>query len=292
MQDFIPEWLFNSLSATAILVPIGFLFRETLSNFFTKSVEHRFDTKLEKAKAELRAHEKELDHIREYLSLRKRERDSVVQAKRIEAAETVLRVCDTLAQLSMALETMKILNIEEMSKEPDKENVKKFFETILEVVKADDKFAIVNKMDQTGPKLYLSQRAMDYFYAYKSIISYPILYMKFMSISAKDAALMKPVHLRKEIERLVPTSKKGFEKYGEGYAFYWAQYCYNEILKSLRAVANGEEQDKADVVAIGELSITSQMTQIEVRKKFSESGLSPRFIVEDPDVPELPVQAT
>ena len=61
------SWILSVAISTGLVGVIGYFLRDTLSVFFAKSVEHKFDRKLENFKAESRNNEKELEQIRTFL---------------------------------------------------------------------------------------------------------------------------------------------------------------------------------------------------------------------------------
>lgn len=251
--------------------------REAIVRYLSKSVEHRFENKLEITKAEIRARErekdaqfaaksKELESITGFLIELKKGRDSVIQAKRIEAAEITLRACSTYAQLTIAVEMMKVLNVKAISSRATDPKIQSFFNTLLVSMKVDEKLAAIERIDQILPKLYLNERTLAHFNAYIFVILHAISFMKATSTGLSADGLFIADALRKEVEKVVPASKDGFDKYGESHAYYWLQYLFDKVLSDLRSVANGVERDNEDAVAAISLTVTSQMTQLKVGK--------------------------
>lgn len=287
MQFPIYDWIVSSLGTSALLGVVVYLFRETLAKFFTKSVEHQFDLKLEIIKDQLLAKSTELDHIMTFMSSQKRERDSVLQAKNLEAAEITLRACDALAPLKMAVEFVKTLNIEEIVKQKNNPDIAEFVGTLLASIKVDETLAEIKEIDMTIPRLYLNDRTLSFFNAHQSIIMHAILIMKLLSLGLDSEKLMKKKVLQKEIEGLIPISKESFAKYGESYAFLWVQFFSDEIKKALRVQVRGDEKDMEDSATITNLSIASQQAQHEVRQKIDSSGLPPELFNTEDDEPKF-----
>ena len=64
MAEQISRWVISFITSAGVLTLLVFLTRSTLAKFFTKSVEHHFEKKFEKFKAEIRDNEKELGKVR------------------------------------------------------------------------------------------------------------------------------------------------------------------------------------------------------------------------------------
>ena len=206
--------------------------------FFAKAIEHRFERKLEKFKADIRNNEKELEQIRSFLVSSRRERDSAIQSRRLEAAEMLLRARHALAQLSMLVEYMKVLNTEQILNEAADPKIAEFVDLLVKPFDIDEKLKQLGCIDKTYPRLYLSEKSLKAFDAYESIILNAVMMMKFFAINLpKKGRFIKASNLSKTIIELVPSSKEGFEKFGEGYAYHWATYFHGELslqVQSLR----------------------------------------------------------
>ena len=295
LLNYLLDLFLNSMGTVVVLTFAGYLLRETLAKYFSKSVEHRFEKKLEDAKAEIRAKEriidaqfsakeKELNHITEFLSSLRRERNSLLQAKRIQAAELVLRACNVYAQLSMAAEMMKILNVDEISKNPEDAKIKQVFQVIVSSLKIDEKLAAVSELDHVLPMLYLNARAHSCFDAHKTVTMHAVALMQCMSMGVDTKNMFVKDALRKQVEKIAPATKEGFDKYGESYAYYSLPYLYDETVKALRDVVNGVEQDSDDLATVKSLTIGSLVTQTEVRR--SVAALPEKLKIKDADLPQ------
>ncbi|MGQ2952094.1 MAG: hypothetical protein ACT6RN_20990 [Agrobacterium sp.] len=64
------KWLFGVIASSGLMGAIAFFMRESLSKFLTKTIELRFDKKIEKFKAEMRDNEAELAEISDRILVR------------------------------------------------------------------------------------------------------------------------------------------------------------------------------------------------------------------------------
>jgi len=275
-------WLLGVLSSTGLVGVVAFLMRSTVAKYFSKIVEHRFEKKLETFKAGIRDNEKELDQIRSFLVAARRDRDSAVQSKRLEAAETLLRARHALSQFSMLVEYMKYLNTEEILKDAGDPRISEFINTLIKPFDIDEKMKSLGSVDKTTPRLYLSDKSLKAFDAYESIILHAAMMMKFLSLPLRNKGnLIKSGGLSKTIIELAPASKDGFDKWGEGYAFYWSTYFHDEVLRALRHEVSGADDMTRDAESIERLALDSRRAQINIRSSLEEVGLPQTLIKPD-----------
>lgn len=64
MHSELFKWFVSVVTSTAFLSTVGYFLRDSIGKYFTKSIEHNFETKIEKFKSEMREGEKELEQIR------------------------------------------------------------------------------------------------------------------------------------------------------------------------------------------------------------------------------------
>ncbi|WP_054005576.1 hypothetical protein [Cypionkella psychrotolerans] len=198
-------WLLSALLSTALIGATAYLLRDTIGKFFTKAVEHRFEKKLETFKAGIRDSERELDQIRSFLASARKDRDSAIQSKRLEAAEALLRTRNILSQFSMLVEYMKIINTEQLLKEAGDPKIATFIEALVKPFNIDEKMKLLAQIDRTIPRLYLSDKSLKAFDVYEGIIFRAITMMKLFSIPLKDKGnLIKYGSLNSTIIELVP----------------------------------------------------------------------------------------
>lgn len=282
MPEYIWTWLLNPLLTNGVLGVTVYLLRDLIAKFFSKSVEHRFEKQMEMFKAEIRDNEKELDHIRSFLTSTRRERDSALQAKRFEAAEVLLRAHHSLSQLSMLVQYMKILDGAQILKSADDPQVTEFIETLIKPFEIEEKISALGLLDKTLARLYLSNTVLQVFDVYKGIIIQSATMMKIYSIPLRDKGdLVKASSLREMIIELVPWSKEGFERFGEGYVYYWDRYFHDEVLRLLRQEVSGMDDTSRDVKSAAQVALESRQALTNVRSVLSEKGLSDTLMKTD-----------
>jgi hypothetical protein len=272
------EWILSVFVSSGAIAGILYVFREAIGTFFGKSIEHRFEKKLELFRSEIRDSEAELDQIRSYLTSAKRDREGAFLQKKLEAAETLLRARFALSQLSIMVEFMKSLNVENILKSLDPK-IPVVIQEMLRPFDVDEKLKQYGQIDKTLPRLYLCQETLDAFNVYEEIVFQAVMMMKVFAVDLRDKQdLLKKGDLPKKIQELVPTSKDGFEKFGDGYAYYWANYFHDRILKALRHEISGIDDAERDAKSVERLAIDSKRVQMKARVSLAESGLPDQLI--------------
>ncbi|APH72885.1 hypothetical protein [Aquibium oceanicum] len=274
MTDELLTWFFSVITSAGLVGIVTYLARETIARFFSKTVEHHFEKKLEEFKSEIRGKEQELEQIRSFLISSHKERDNALQSKRREAAETLLKIRRALSQFSLLVEYMRILNIENIIRSSDPK-IQALFEALTKPFDIESNLRKIGEIDDTNPRLYLSEKSLRAYDAYKTIIVQATMMMKLFSLPLTDKKkLVKDGHLRDMIVKLVPSSKEGFDNFGESFAYEWSQYFYDEILISLRHEISGVDDMSRDTDSAQRLALDSRRALINVQTSIRTAGLS------------------
>ena len=255
---------------------INHLFNKKLEKFKADSYK-----KLEEFKADIRNDEKEREQIRSFLASDRRERGLAIQSRRLEAAEMLLRVRDAYAQLSILVEYMKVLNTEQILNEAEDPKIAEFVDRLVKPIDIDEKLKQLGSIDKTYPRLYLSENSLKAFDVYESIILNAAMMMKFTINLPKKGCFIEASNLSKTIIELVPSSEEGFEKFGELYAYYWATYFYDEILRALRHEISGTDDEAQGVKSAVRLVMDSQRAKETIDSARKEINLPDTLIKSD-----------
>ncbi|MBJ6134969.1 hypothetical protein JAU75_19180 [Ochrobactrum sp. Q0168] len=294
MFQQIIDWLLNIVISTGAIGFIAFIMRDTISQLFTRSVANHYEKELETFRAEirekeeifrteLRGSEKELDEIRSYLISANKERNTLIQAKRLDAAESLLKARQSLSQFSMLVEYINILNIDHILENGNNPKIIEFIKTLLNPFDIDNKIQTLSATDKTLFNLYLSDQTLKLYSAYESLIYSAVILMKFMTVPLEDKSdIIDAVGLRKKIIEIAPTSKEGFDKFGERYAFHWSGYVHDQILISTRRDIFGDDSSLVEMKSMERVAVQSREAQNNIREILRRSGLSDALL-EPPD---------
>lgn len=287
MLTNMPDWIVDPLLTSTILAIAAFIFRGPLSSLFLKAVEYRFEKRLQDDRALSLANEKELEAIRSFLASRHIERQSMLEIKRLEAAEQMMKAAHVLSSLIVCVEVMKVIRIDKVSASPSSKIIE-FFKVIDASMGIEEILKSYKEYDRTNARLYLSDGTLNCFDTYTTIVSYAALYVRAMSQGLDVASILKTDALSKKVIAASPHSKEGFEEYGEGYAFYWAQYFHDRMVASLRVEVSGEENAHRDTATIAKITASSLHAQMEARRLASLSNLPTEYLHDNTTLPTPP----
>ena len=266
---------FGVMSSTTVLAVLGYIFRDVVGRMLFSRMEHKLEERIEIFKADIRSNEKELSEIRNFLHSASRESSSIVVAKRLEAAEVLLRLRHTLSKLNILVEYMKTLNIQAILDEGDDAKIAEMFESLSRPLKIDETIDQLGSIERTLPQLYISESSMKAFSAYESIVLHSVMLIKLFSIPVPEKSkVVKEGNLSKIVLELVPQAKDGFERWGDQYAFHWSTYFYDLILKSLREEISGDNEMSRNVESAERMEFLSREAQRNIQIAVARAGLS------------------
>lgn len=273
------KWFLGVLTSTGLIVWFGYLMRDSLGRYVSKTIEHKFNKKLESFKSELREGERDIEQIRAYLSSARSSRDAALQSKKFDAAEKMIQARRYLLSFNVIIQYMQILNIDELLKRGDNPNVIEFLEGITKPLNLEQRSKDYHEMDKDTLKLYLSENTINVFEVYERIIFRAIAQLQILAIPLPNKPnLLKEGDLSKKIIEFIPSSKESFENHGENYVYYFADYFYSLILIELRKELVGVDSMARDLDSAEKLALDFQRTQLNVRTYLREHGLSEGLI--------------
>lgn len=258
---------------------IIYIIKNSILRYATKSIEYKFEKEIEGFKADIRAGESELEQLRKYISSAMSSRDSLLQAKRFEATESLMKICKNLYEFNMVVVYMKILNLEEISKNISNPKVQYFIDSIVSSVKLDEIIEEYKKIDVDTPLLYLSDRTIKAFKIYQSIIMVGVGTLKILSLKLENTTdIIKGESLIDQMVKYLPSTSEGFQKYGYTYAFNWHDYFREEVLKELRREVNGASSIEIDTESAVQLGIKVREAHQRLKDDLRRRGLGDNLI--------------
>lgn len=275
MIDDLLKWVLGVVASAGFVGWVGFLMRDTLGKLLTKSVEHQFEKKLETFKSDIRDSEKELEQIRAFLVSARRDRDLALQAKRFEAAESMIQARNILAEFTMLVTFMKELKIDEILKRGDDPKIIEFINTLIGTINIEEKLSVYKKLNKICFELYISDNTLKQFRAYETIMLHAAVMMKILSMPLKNKdSIIKKGNVSQPVIEAAPLSKNGFEEHGDEYALYWNDYFYAEILKALRKELHGADNMDRDTESATRLALDSRNAHLKLHSALNDAGLS------------------
>lgn len=279
MDNEFLKWLAGVFASSGIVSAAGYIFRDSIGRFITKAIEHKYDKKIEQFKSDIRGGESEIAQIRTYISSARSARDSVFQAKKIEAAEELIKIRRFLYQFNMGILYFQTLKIDELFKQLDDPKVKNFVNEMLQPIQLESRLAEYNTLDKDTPKLYLNDKIVKVFDIFESITMLGAAKLRMLEIGVKGSAhIVSSDELVSKIKDHYPDSKKGFEKIGWIYMFQLHDYFYNEIFNEIRGELLGNVNMERDTELAAKLVLDFRDTQQMVKDNIDKYGISKEFI--------------
>lgn len=277
-NDF-TNWLVGVMASVSITGIIGYIWRDSFGRFMTKSVEHRFDKKLEKYKSEIKEGEKVIEQIRDYLSASRSGRDSLLLAKKIEAAESLIRVRKFLDEFNMAIFYMQMFKIDALFESVDDPKIQNLIDVIIKPLKIDEKAEEYRKLDQDTPRLYLSDKTMKIFDVYSDIIMVGASKLRMLETKIQNTSdIVTSDKVINRILELLPNAKEGFEKHGDSFMFQFHGHFRRELLMELKNELDEDNNMVKDTNSAVELAMGIRSVKVRVQETIEQYNIPDALI--------------
>ena len=239
--ESITQWLAQVLAPTGA---IGFILYLALKKF----IESKFEKGLEETRSENRRKEDEIKQLREFMSSLKRERGSRIHAKKIEAAEQIIKSRNELSKLSPFVEIMRTINIDYALHHKDQIKIGNLISTFSKPMRVNETAKAALSVDIEISFLYLSNQTIDIYNAYRCLIFEVVGLSQILEnkLGKKDLVIKTPTKTMELIKRIYPKSDEKFEKYGYQHSYYYMEQLYDDILKTLRKELLDEQSSTHD----------------------------------------------
>lgn len=282
MDNEIFKWLSGVLVSVGLTGWIGYLLRDTLGRILTKTVEHNFNKRIETFKSDIRESENEIAQARAYISSARSGRDSIFQAKKIQAAESLILIRQFLYSFNVAVMYGKMLKIDELHKNIKDPKVKNFVNAILKPLDLDNRLNEYTKLDKDTPKLYLNDKVLTVFEIFEGITLVAATKLRILEVSVDEKSdFISSENVAKKIKELIPSSIEAFSKYGCDYIFHFHEYFYKEVLKELRNELIGEGNMRRDTESAVQMALDFRATKNKVKDSIDKHGLPKDLINAD-----------
>lgn len=282
MDNEIFKWLsavFTSLGITGV---IGLFWRDSIGRFFTKSVDYQFEKKMEKFKSDIRGNEKELEQMRAYLSSARSGRDALLQRKKFESAENLIKARRYLNEFNLAVTYMQMFKIEAFYENINDPKIQGVIDALIKPLKLDEKAAEYKNFDLDTPRLYLSDKTMKVFDVYSGIVMISISTLKMLEVKDKGASnIVSYKNIIKDIIDLLPHTKEGFEKHGDSFAFQFHGYFRRELLTEIKNELTGDNTMVRDTELAAELALGLRNAQVKVKETIAHYNIPDELINTD-----------
>jgi hypothetical protein len=247
------ENLISALITPVSLGVIGYLLRDVLRSWLEKSIEQKFDVKLENLKADLRLKEQaiasdlhskeaEISSLRNGILSGISNRHIALDKRRLQAAEAIWCSVIELRKGLVILNVMSSINIEVAIKETKKDpKAREFFEVIGKSTDMD-----FSKMTAAFEQPFASPQVWHIFSIYQGIILGPwAVFQALRHGIAKESG--NDSDLLKSVKVLLPQYTAMLDKFGSSSLRYVLKDVEQLLLLEIRRMLNGSEGDDVAV---------------------------------------------
>jgi hypothetical protein len=240
----IAGWI--SLAINGAFLVLFFVGRKLIETNVTKSVEHKFDTKLEATKSDLRAKETEISALLDMVLSGRTQRQALLDKRKIEAVEAIWVAVGKLAPFALASASMARIKFDKAAeKAPRDPNLRKFFAVI-----ADP--SLINNLDKEKTAMreqpFLSPLAWAYFSAYQSIVMGAYMEARMLAEGVEDAGkLLKRYHAKDLLKVTLPHQNDFIENNDPRAYYFLLDELRDCLLAELRKMLEGHDVDRTTI---------------------------------------------
>lgn len=280
------EWHF--LVALAILFVLGLStlgLRTWVKAFVEKEVQAKFDHKLERVRADLRMAEEQLKSSlklqeADKASLRSTvlggisQRQSLVDKRRVEAAESVWAAVIAMLPLKGVYQTLSHFPFKKVFEQSASDpKLQAFFKELFGSSLADPGIKSLRP-----EQLFLTPLAWAYFSAYRSMIYAGFARASVLLIGLKDAAEMLDYEpLKSVLIAALPMRKNFIEAHDADFYYMLFDELENKLLEELKSILDGREIDEGRAGQVSQMLAAVASLEAQTAKNSDKLDL-PGFI--------------
>jgi hypothetical protein len=285
------EWI-PAISSSTIVAAIGGLFAIYFKARVEKNLKRDLDTHVEAFKSELRreedtiksdiaSNEAELAAIRSTVLSELSTRRSIIEKRKIEAAEHMWAATNefnkllSLAHFAESI-NMKVALARSATPGEDQEKLKQFASMVLETSNLSDNF--VPSIDVQSDRLFVSPAAWSVLSLYKGILYRPYVQFKAMHFGVVDVLKDVDPETIASLKLLLPHMSTFIDEYRDMAPIYLIDQVREKVFEELKRVIEGDAFDAKNLV---------DTKKIAAAVRFTEQELT----VEIPDIEGLRVQS-
>lgn len=261
------SWAFltSTVASTTILGLIIFLLRDTIKSYLVKSVESSFAKELEELKSRLKRDEENHANIRNFLTTLRSDRDLLIQRRKMEAAETLIKLKDKIQTLGMLVELSKVLKFDVIDTSMRPEEKASFFKTIIDPYDIKNFFAEYNAIDKNLCYLYLNDNTLKHFQVFSSLSSLAAMNIFYHSLGLKNKeSFIDPAGVRKDLIEIIPSASDGLTKFGDVHAYYWVNYLGKRVLELIREEVLGDSDLEKRAKSVSDISVAANLAHMQM----------------------------
>lgn len=267
--------------ATFALIGIGgFLLKNWVRSNIEKSIQYKFDTKIENVRAEfreseerlksdLRLKEAEIAALQDGVLSGRANRQALLDKRRIEAVDRVWSGFVSLSVCANFAASMKVFKIEEVEKvAPSDPRVRKAFQLIGSWAPA----LPTSPSPAMNERPFVSPLAWAYYSAYSSVVSGAYFQVKaFESGLANMSEIFNHQHIKDLLKAALPHQASLIDQHGSTAGYFLLDELEERLLTELRKMLEGNDLDKADLVQSAEIMKMVKIVNADNAEQLAET---------------------
>jgi hypothetical protein len=265
---------------TAVLVLVLFLSRKWILAHIERSVQNKFDSKLEMLKVELRKSEEtfkselrlkesEISALRDGVLSGRSNRQALFDKRRLEAVEKVWKAVVDLAPYKNISAQMSILKFDAAAREASKNPEFRKFLGIIKKSAPGDKFP-GNTAELERP--FIPAGSWAIFSAYQSAIGFAYAQVLLLESGIENAAeLLTTENVQNLLKAVLPHQATLIDTHGSAAFHHLLDELEQKLLGELRKILQGKDADEDNIAQTAKIMELVQKVRIDGEKSYSKA---------------------
>ena len=221
---------------------LAWLLKGLIKTRLVASVEHEFNEKIERLRASIKDKQEQIDSVRRTAtSVVVNNRQSVDQ-RRILAIDAVVASVEASKKHLWASSILSRLKVEEVVKQIDQPNMRKFIDGLSPNLEALTSDASVN-LEAAKAQPYLKISAWAFYKAYTGILSYDYMRLLTLKHGFDPQIFTTDEKLKEAVLGALPDRDEFVGRYGASAYHYLLDDLESKLMAELRAIVEGREED-------------------------------------------------
>lgn len=242
--------LLNAALSVGAVSGLLFFFRDKLSEYLFKRIQHRFDVKLAEVQSDFRTREAVLERLTHTALSSIAARQSAIDKRRVEAVDQIWAAVHHLRSNRFIATWMSKLKFEPLAEFAHNDERGRAMVKHLNF-DATAHAAAHEKASTARP--FLSPAAWAYFSAYSAVLGYAVAQMTIIKFGQKPELVAKPETVTELVAKALPHQKGFLDEWKIAGAYHLLDELEERLLGELQAFLNGDHGDEARVTQAAEL---------------------------------------
>lgn len=245
----IMDW-FPAVTSTGLLVVLAWLCRNLISNRLTKSVEHEFNSKIERLRSDLRAREGEIAALRSGALSALASRQIAVEKRRLEAVDQLWAATMALNPARAISNWMSVINFENAAEAAEKDpNARQLFE----MFGTNFDPTSLNSEEAQRARPFVTPMAWATYSAMLTISVHAVMRWQILKGGLGNEDFSNTESINKLLKTVLPHQEQYIDKHGpDGYHFLLDE-MEQTLLSELQSMMAGSAVDRENMERAAEI---------------------------------------